>query len=199
MANEGYQKVPQAGPPIHAVQSERRAGARRRVLKPVQVMSMDRRSTSVIDCTLRNLSVCGAQLSGTASCISRLPAQFYLIIPGQLRMIRSKVVWKSYDAAGIMFHSHAGRLASELTASIDHAAKEPARRAPKAGGKKAAVRTRKAANRAAKRAPRTSGAGAMARPMQNSPDQSPDDMRRAFSLPAIVHRISGLLARRPRS
>ncbi len=93
-------KGTRTSPSVDTAQSDRRDVARRRMLKPVQVMSMDRKSASVIDCTLRTLSVCGAQLSGTASSISRIPAQFYLIVPGQLRMIRSKVVWKSYDAVG---------------------------------------------------------------------------------------------------
>jgi hypothetical protein len=136
-------------PSVNTAQSERRDGARRRMLKPVQVMSMDRKSASVVDCTLRTLSVCGAQLSGTASSISRIPAQFYLIVPGQLRMIRSKVVWKSYDAVGIMFLSDPGRLASEMMASIDHAATEPAEQPPKAAGTKAAGRPRNAAKRKA--------------------------------------------------
>lgn len=100
--------------------SERRGDTRRRVLKHVQVMSLDRKSSSVIDCKLRNVSRSGAQLFGPASSISRIPAQCYLVAPGQLRMIRCKVVWKSYDAVGIRFLSDPGQLASESTACSDH-------------------------------------------------------------------------------
>lgn len=100
--------------------SERRGDTRRRVLKHVQVMSLDRKSSSIIDCKLRNVSRSGAQLFGSASSVSRIPAQCYLVAPGQLRMIRCKVVWKSYDAVGIRFLSDPGQLASELTACSDH-------------------------------------------------------------------------------
>ena len=197
-------------PSVDVVHSEHGGGARRRMLRPVQVMSLDRKSTSVIDCTLRILSASGAQLSGTASSISRIPAQVYLIVPGQLRMIRSKVVWKSYDAVGIMFISDPGRLASELMASLDHAAKEPAERSPKAAGTKAAGRPRKAAKRkasgrtrraagqkAGKRAPKAPSPGVEAHPIQTALDASSDDHRWKISLLWITHAFSWLLSRRP--
>lgn len=92
---------------------ESRGAQRRRMLKQVQVLSLDKKSASAIDCTLRNLSTLGAMLSGPGASISRIPNQFYLVAPGQLRMIRCKVVWKNYDAVGICFLSDPGHLASE--------------------------------------------------------------------------------------
>jgi ParB family transcriptional regulator, chromosome partitioning protein len=92
---------------------ERRRASRRKVFKRVQVMSLDRKSASTIDCTLRNVSSSGAQLIGPGSAISRIPNQFYLVVPGQLRTVRCKVVWKTYDAVGVKFLSDPGHLASE--------------------------------------------------------------------------------------
>ena len=89
---------------------ESRRKPRRRVLKYVQVLSLDKKATSVIDCTLRNISRSGAQLFGPEASVSRIPSQFYLVAPGQLRMIHCKVVWKTYDAVGISFLSDPGQL-----------------------------------------------------------------------------------------
>lgn len=91
---------------------EARLEPRRRMLKACQILSLDRKATSAIDCTLRNMSSSGAQLSGPATSLSRIPSEFYLVAPGQLRMIQSKVVWKSYDTVGIKFLSDPGNLAS---------------------------------------------------------------------------------------
>ena len=89
---------------------ESRRKPRRRVLKHVQVLSLDRKATSVIDCTLRNISRSGAQLFGPEASVSRIPSQFYLVAPGQLRMIHCKIVWKTCDAVGISFLSDPGQL-----------------------------------------------------------------------------------------
>jgi ParB family transcriptional regulator, chromosome partitioning protein len=98
---------------------ERRRAPRRRMLKQVEILSLDKKSSSAIDCTLRNISSSGAQLTGAAPSISRIPGQFYLVAPGQLRMIRCKVVWKTYDAVGICFLSDPGQLTSELPDCAD--------------------------------------------------------------------------------
>lgn len=94
------------------------------MLKHVQVLSLDRKATSAIDCTLRNISRSGAQLFGSGTSISRIPSQFYLVPPGQLRMILCKVVWKTYDSVGISFLSDPGQLTFEPDGAGETAAFE---------------------------------------------------------------------------
>jgi len=107
---------------LKAKESRRRP--RRRVLKHVQVLSLDRKATSAIDCTLRNISRSGAQLFGPATSVSRIPSQFYLVAPGQLRMILCRVVWKSDDSVGIDFLSDPGHLSLEPDGVGETAASE---------------------------------------------------------------------------
>ncbi|HUE45552.1 MAG TPA: hypothetical protein VMO81_04795 [Aestuariivirgaceae bacterium] len=89
---------------------ERRAGRRRRMLKHVQVLSLDRKATSAVDLTLRNSSTFGAQLFGPAESLARIPDEFHLVAPGQLRMIRCRIVWKGEDMVGVSFRSDPGAL-----------------------------------------------------------------------------------------
>lgn len=90
--------------------AERRAGRRRRMLKHVQVLSLDKTATSAVDLTLRNTSTFGAQLFGPAESLARIPDAFYLVAPGQLRMIRCRIVWKGDDMVGVSFRSDPGVL-----------------------------------------------------------------------------------------
>jgi hypothetical protein len=92
--------------------AERRAGQRRRMLKHVQVLSLDKSATSAVDLTLRNTSTFGAQLFGPADQLARIPDEFYLVAPGQLRMIRCRIVWKGDDMVGVSFRSDPGVLGS---------------------------------------------------------------------------------------
>ena len=87
---------------------EARSRPRRRMLKHVQVLSLDRKAASAIDLTLRNASSTGAQLFGPPEAISRLADEFYLMPPGQLRMIRCKLVWRTEDLAGVSYVSDHG-------------------------------------------------------------------------------------------
>ena len=96
---------------------ESRRGPRRRVLKHVQVLSLDKKAASAVDCTLRNISRFGAQLGWPAPSAIRIPSEFYLVAPGQLRMVRCKVVWKSHNRAGISFLSDPSHLISGETES----------------------------------------------------------------------------------
>ena len=89
---------------------ERRAGRRRRMLKHVQVLSLDKTATSAVDLTLRNTSAFGAQLFGPAESLARIPDEFNLVAPGQLRMIRCRIVWKGDDMVGVSFRSEPGVL-----------------------------------------------------------------------------------------
>lgn len=92
---------------------QRRRAPRRRLFKHVQVLSLDRKAASAVDLTLRNTSVSGAQLFGPEESLERVPDEFHLVVPGQLRMIRCKVVWKGQDAIGVSFVSGPGPLASQ--------------------------------------------------------------------------------------
>jgi hypothetical protein len=94
----------------HDNAGERRAGRRRRMLKHVQVLSLDKTATSAVDLTLRNTSTFGAQLFGPAESLARIPDEFYLVAPGQLRMIRCRIVWKGDDMVGVSFRSDPGVL-----------------------------------------------------------------------------------------
>jgi hypothetical protein len=94
----------------HDNAGERRAGRRRRVLKHVQVLSLDKKATSAVDLTLRNTSTYGAQLFGPAESLTRIPDEFHLVAPGQLRMIRCRIVWKGDDMVGVSFRSDPGRV-----------------------------------------------------------------------------------------
>ena len=91
---------------------ERRRQRRQRMLKHVQVLSLDKKAASAIDLTLRNASSSGAQLLGPAESLGRIPDEFYLVVPGQLRMIRCEVVWRADGAVGVSFLSDPGTLAS---------------------------------------------------------------------------------------
>lgn len=94
------------------VERERRRQRRQRMLKHVQVLSLDKKAASAIDLTLRNASSSGAQLFGPAESLGRIPDDFYLVVPGQLRMIRCEVVWRTDGAVGVSFLSDPGTLAS---------------------------------------------------------------------------------------
>ena len=94
------------------IERERRRQRRRRMLKHVQVLSLDKKAASAIDLTLRNASSSGARLFGPAESLRRIPDEFYLVAPGQLRMIRCEVVWRADDAVGVSFLSDPGTLAS---------------------------------------------------------------------------------------
>ena len=94
------------------VEREHRRQRRQRMLKHVQVLSLDRKAASAIDLTLRNASSSGAQLFGPTESLGRIPDEFYLVTPGQLRMIRCEVVWKAEGAVGVSFLSDPGTLAS---------------------------------------------------------------------------------------
>jgi hypothetical protein len=94
----------------HDDAGERRAGRRRRMLKHVQVLSLDRRATSAVDLTLRNTSTFGAQLFGPAESLARIPDEFLLVAPGQLRMIRCRIVWRGEAMVGVSFRSDPGVL-----------------------------------------------------------------------------------------
>jgi PilZ domain len=77
--------------------SEKRAAARRRVLKAAKIEF----TGSAIDCTVRNLSKLGAALN-VASPVG-IPDEFVLVIPGDGLRVPCRVVWRKPDQIGIRF------------------------------------------------------------------------------------------------
>jgi hypothetical protein len=110
--------------------NERRCESRRRMLKHVLVLSLDKKAASAVDCTLRNVSSSGARLSGPLDCLKRIPSPFYLVVPGHLRMIRCKVVWRSHEAVGIGFLSDPGYISWAGSGVADRKPEETGPREP---------------------------------------------------------------------
>ena len=77
--------------------SEKRAVARRRVLKAAKIEFTGR----AIDCTVGNLSKLGAALN-VASPVG-IPDEFALIIPSDGARTACRVVWRKPDQIGIRF------------------------------------------------------------------------------------------------
>lgn len=95
-------------------QHERRGSPRRRLLKNIQVLGLDKKLIPSRHVVLRNLAHSGAMLSGPGAAISRFPNQFFLVARGQLRMVRCKIVWRTYDEVGLRFLSDPGPLLAGL-------------------------------------------------------------------------------------
>jgi hypothetical protein len=112
MEDRGRSMVSRVDIKKRRIARERRRQRRQRMLKHVQVLSLDKKAASAIDLTLRNASSSGARLFGPAESLRRIPDEFYLVAPGQLRMIRCEVVWRADDAVGVSFLSDPGTLAS---------------------------------------------------------------------------------------
>lgn len=85
---------------------EARRAPRRRVLKGVQIVSLNKMST--FDCTLRNLSRTGALVVVPSA--TGIPQEFYLLAPGQSRLTHCQVVWRTANRLGIKFLSEADHL-----------------------------------------------------------------------------------------
>jgi hypothetical protein len=81
----------------HLSVGERRRVLRNRTFKPAKIVFNHK--SSVIDCTARNLSVCGARLQ-VADVVS-VPEQFELLIDGASRP--AKTVWRADGEIGIQF------------------------------------------------------------------------------------------------
>ena len=77
--------------------SEKRAVARRRVLKAAKIEF----TGSAIDCTVHNLSKLGAALN-VASPVG-IPDEFVLVIPSDGVRTACRVVWRKPDQIGIRF------------------------------------------------------------------------------------------------
>jgi PilZ domain len=79
--------------------SERREGARRRILKTAKIVFNDGRST--IDCLVRNQSDSGARLK--IATVVGVPDEFELSIMGS-RPRACHVIWRTAEELGIRYH-----------------------------------------------------------------------------------------------
>jgi PilZ domain len=77
----------------------RRSSKRRRTVLTGKVLFNDR--TSVFDCTVRNLSDAGAQI--TLADVSTLPLDFELEIPSKGMVAPARVMWSRGKNHGIRF------------------------------------------------------------------------------------------------
>jgi hypothetical protein len=78
-------------------ETERRRGQRHRTLKAGKIVLRNR--ASVIDCTIRNLSLEGAAIAVDGA--ATLPAVFDLEFDGERR--RCTVAWRRLDRLGVKF------------------------------------------------------------------------------------------------
>jgi len=76
---------------------ERRGAPRHRVLKTGKIVLAD--GTSVIDCTVRNLSETGALISVENAVV--MPEEFTMQVDGNPR--RCIVMWRRFDRLGVKF------------------------------------------------------------------------------------------------
>jgi hypothetical protein len=103
--------------------AERRRAPRRRVLRRVQIVTLDKRST--IDCTVKNLSSCGALISAQLG--RDIPDKFYLRSPGQLRFVLCQVVRRNLTSVAVIFEEHSDKLADCLGIPADLIPPSPSR------------------------------------------------------------------------
>jgi hypothetical protein len=78
--------------------AEHRRGRRRRMLKAGKIIVSD---TSMIDCTIRDISDGGARIVFGAP--TQLPEGFWLMIVSDARMVPAERLWQRGLAAGIRF------------------------------------------------------------------------------------------------
>lgn len=85
---------------------ERRRAPRRKTLKDLQIVSVDR--TWVIDCTLRNTSRSGALVAVPST--NDIPDRFCVRRRDQLRLIGCRVAWRTLTRIAFVFESDPGPL-----------------------------------------------------------------------------------------
>jgi diguanylate cyclase (GGDEF)-like protein len=92
--------------------NERRHIRRARTLRSGKILLNNK--SSVIDCTVRNLSADGACLR--VASVAGIPPSFDLLIDGETASLACDVIWQSPDQVGVSFH----RLQSEPRTAEDH-------------------------------------------------------------------------------
>ena len=78
---------------------EKRIAPRHRVLKAAKIITMD--NTSVVDCTVRNLSDTGAQVIIEKSV--KMPAEFQFFLANGDTVRDAELAWHRGDRVGIKF------------------------------------------------------------------------------------------------
>jgi hypothetical protein len=79
---------------------DKRATARRRVLKYGRIIFND--GSSVMDCTVHDLSERGARLRVASSSL-HIPDRFRLALLGEVNRLPCRVVWRSMHELGVSF------------------------------------------------------------------------------------------------
>jgi hypothetical protein len=95
--------------------AERRRAPRRRVLRRVQIVTLDKRST--LDCTLRSISSSGALISTHSA--RDIPDSFYLRAPGQSSYVLCQVVRRTLTHIAITFAVESTQLCDSLQLPAD--------------------------------------------------------------------------------
>ncbi len=83
------------------VETERRKVVRQRVLKAAKIISLDRKMVS--DCSIRNISEAGAQL--TVQNQISVPTEFLFLLARENKMCNARVLWRLGMMVGISFTS----------------------------------------------------------------------------------------------
>lgn len=85
----------------HAVPHDRRAHPRRRVFKKVKAVF--NANSSVLDCTMKDISLGGARLA--CALAAQLPEHFVLVFMAEREMRDVRVVWRKFNELGVEFLS----------------------------------------------------------------------------------------------
>ena len=80
---------------------DKRIAPRQRVIKVAKLISLDR--TTVVDCTIRNISKTGAQIMVENQ--ATVPKEFFFYQPKENTMCQAKVMWRREKSVGIHFTS----------------------------------------------------------------------------------------------
>jgi hypothetical protein len=105
--------------------AERRRAPRRKVLRCVQIVTLDKRST--IDCTLRSISSSGALISAHSA--RDIPESFYLRAPGQTSYVLCQVVRRTLTNIAIIFEAESKQLSDSLQLPAELIPPSPSRAA----------------------------------------------------------------------
>jgi hypothetical protein len=95
--------------------AERRRAPRRKVLRSVQIVTLDKRST--IDCILLSISSSGALINAHSA--RDIPESFYLRAPGQSSYVLCRVVRRTLTNIAMIFEAESKQLSESLQLPAD--------------------------------------------------------------------------------
>lgn len=87
------------------VEDDKRIAARRKVLKTAKIISFDK--STVLTCTIRDLSETGAKLAVEVS--SAIPKEFYFYQLSDNSIRDAKLAWRKAGQVGVNFTGPAGQ------------------------------------------------------------------------------------------